>query len=347
MKQTILLLSLITPALALHAQVADQVRRAAVSGTGSASGKCTVEVRVDGAAEIDLYGDSGRLRTIWGQPAAWARLECTSIMPYTMSDFRFRGIDGRGSVKLVQDPRNNNSMAVIRIDDPKGGSEGYTFEVSWSGGSASGPVSGFQSSSGWGTPPPGAPSAGAGRGRGSGWGDRRAITSEQAIDLCRAEVRSRAERDYSLRNIDITAAAADTAQGRRNWVTGTFRAAQARRGGGYKFNCEVDYTAGQVRNVELLRADGSAIQPSASGVGSSAQNQSTLFRNCQDAVVARVNRDGYQNVSFNSTQTDPSRSDYVFGNLNASRGPVTDTFDYACTMDLRSATVRNLEVNRR
>lgn len=337
MRKIILSLSLIAAAPAVHAQVADQVHRATVSGTGSASGKCTVEVRVDGAAEIDLYGDSGRLRTIWGQPATWTRLECTSVMPYTMSDFRFRGIDGRGSVKLAQDPRNNNSMAVIRIEDPKGGAEGYTFEVSWSGGSADGPTSGFQSSSGWGTPA-------AGRGRGTGWGDRRAITSEQAIDLCRAEVRARAERDYSLRNLDITSAAVDTAQGRRNWVTGTFRSGQARRGG-YKFNCDVDYAAGQVRNVELLRADGSPIQPSTTGAAP--QNQTTLFRNCQDAVVARVNRDGYQNVSFNATQIDPSRTDYVFGNLNASRGPVTDTFDYACTMDLRAGTVRSVEVNRR
>lgn len=351
MRKTVQWLVLIAAGLAAHAQVADQVRRATVSGTGSASGKCTIEVRVDSIAEVDLYGDSGRLRTVAGQPASWSRLECSSVMPYTMSDFRFRGIDGRGSVKLAQDPRNNNSMAVIRIEDPRGGSEGFTFEVSWSGGSADGPTTGFQSSSGWGTPATTTSSssaAGTGRGRGSGWGGARALTSEQAIDLCRAEVRTRAERDYSLRNIDITSAAVDTAQNRRNWVTGTFRGGQARRGGGYKFNCEVDYSTGQLRGVELLRADGTAIQTStASGYSQTSTNQNTLFRNCQDAVVARTNRDGYQNVSFGSTQVDPNRTDYVIGNLTAARGPVTDTFDFACSMDLRAGTVRNIEVKRR
>ena len=72
-------------------------------------------------------------------------MQCTDPLPYDMSDFRFRGIDGRGSVKLVQDPRNNNGMAVIRIDDPKGGSEGYTFDIEWSGASGGAPTGGFSS----------------------------------------------------------------------------------------------------------------------------------------------------------------------------------------------------------
>ena len=56
-------------------------------------------------------------------------MECTDALPSRMSDFRFRGIDGRGSVKLAQDPRNNNGIALVRIDDTKGGSEGYTFSI--------------------------------------------------------------------------------------------------------------------------------------------------------------------------------------------------------------------------
>jgi hypothetical protein len=32
---------------------------------------------------------------------------------------------------LIRDPQNGG-VAVVRIDDPRGGAEGYTFEVTWS-----------------------------------------------------------------------------------------------------------------------------------------------------------------------------------------------------------------------
>jgi len=352
-----------TAVLALQAQVPDQVRRATISGSGGASGKCTIEVRVDIAAEVDVYGDSGRLRTLAGQPATWTRMECTGALPYSMSDFRFKGIDGRGNVKLAQDPRNNNGMAVIRIDDPKAGSEGYTFDIEWSGASGGAPTGGFStggyypSTSGTYTATPSSTATGT---TGVYSRNRRAvrnISSERAIDLCRAEVRTRAERDYNLRNIDVTAAAVDTNAARRDWVTGTFREGSGnfRRVGGYRFNCAVDYNAGQVSTVEILRADGTPVQPgSTSGTYTSnspynqtGYDQTRAFRACQDAVVARTARDGYQNVSFNSTAVDTSRSGWVSGTITASRGPVTDSFNFGCSMDLGTATVRNLELNRR
>ena len=117
MKKWLKWLAIFTVVLAAQAQVSDQVRRATISGSGGTSGKCTIEVRVDMTAEVDVYGDSGRLRTLAGQPATWTRMECNNPLPYRMTDFRFRGIDGRGTQQLVQDPRNNNSIAVIRIED--------------------------------------------------------------------------------------------------------------------------------------------------------------------------------------------------------------------------------------
>ncbi|MCE5310295.1 MAG: hypothetical protein LLG20_21885 [Acidobacteriales bacterium] len=346
-----------------QAQVSEQIRRAAISGSGGTSGKCTIEVRVDMIAEVDIYGDSGRLRTLAGQPATWARMDCSSPLPYNLSDFRFAGIDGRGNVKLVQDPRNNNSMAVIHIEDPRPGSEGYTFDIEWSGASGGYPTNGFTTSGYTSSTtatststttstvvgPRGAyfPRRGVGRG----------MTAEQAIDLCRTELRTRSERDYGMRNIDITAAAVDTNQGRSDWVTGTFsdRSGAYRRRGttsGYRFNCAVDYSSRQVRTLEILRADGGAVQPlSTSGTTTTAAtgtyDQNQVYRACQDAVVARTNRDGYQNVNFTSTAIDTSRSGRVAGTITATRGPVTDTFDFACSMDFSAARVNNVELNRR
>lgn len=341
---------LATLALAVQAQ---EIRRATVSGARSTSGKCTLEVTVDGVAEVDIYGDSGRLRTIAGQTATWKRFECSDALPYTMSDFRFRGVDGRGSVRLLQDPRNNNSMAVVRIEDPRAGAEGYTFDIEWSGGSANAPTGGFQQNNDWFSQTTPSPTTPSGRAVPGDWRGRgMSMPAEAAIDLCRNELRTRAERDYSLRSIDITSAAVDTGQGRRNRVTGEFRGAAGgfRRDNAYRYSCEIDPGSSQVRTLEIRQSDGTVLQPgtyTSAGQGAGSVDQIRNFRACQDAVVARTNRDGYQNVIFNTTVLDPQRSGYVSGNITAHRGPVTDTFDYACQMDLRNATVRNLDWTRR
>ncbi len=142
-------------------------RRAEIRGGGGDTGKCTIEVEVDGVAEVAINGDMGRLRTLSGNPASWRRFQCTSIMPGNPSDFRFKGIDGRGRQELINDPRGRGG-ALIRIDDPKGGSNGYTFDIEWRGTGGSGSGSGWGSGgsgsgSGWG-------GSGGSGGSGSGWG---------------------------------------------------------------------------------------------------------------------------------------------------------------------------------
>ncbi len=109
-------------------------QRAQITG-GNGDGKCTIEVRVDGSAEVQVMGDRARMRTTEGQPAEWRRFVCNQQMPRNPGSFRFKGIDGRGSQQLVQAP-SGNRPAIVRIDDPKGGSEGYTFDLIWRGGTA-------------------------------------------------------------------------------------------------------------------------------------------------------------------------------------------------------------------
>src|SRR5580704_9751389 len=99
-------------------------RRAQIVGGGSPDrGKCTIEVVVDGAAEVEIRGDTANLRNLSGTPPQWRRFQCTDPLPPNPEGFRFAGIDGRGRQQLVRDPRNGGS-AVIRIDDPDNGSEG-------------------------------------------------------------------------------------------------------------------------------------------------------------------------------------------------------------------------------
>jgi hypothetical protein len=105
--------------------------------TGGDGGKCTFEIEVDGVAEVEISGDQGYLRTISGSPANWRRLDCTQPLPRHPNDFRFKGIDGRGRQDLVRDPNSNHGRALIRVEDPQGGREGYTGDITWNGGSGS------------------------------------------------------------------------------------------------------------------------------------------------------------------------------------------------------------------
>ena len=104
--------------------------RAQIRGGGD-HGKCTIEVDVDGVAEIEIRGDQGAMRTLSGNPSAWRRMECNEPLPPNPQDFRFSGVDGRGRQILLRDPGNNRGTAVVRIEDPQGGREGYTFDIEW------------------------------------------------------------------------------------------------------------------------------------------------------------------------------------------------------------------------
>lgn len=156
-----LLLAVCTVSIAAFGQWGDtQTRRAEIRG-GGGDGKCTIEVEVDDQAEVEIRGDTAILKTRSGQRARWRRFQCNQVMPARPDDFRYRGVDGRGRQELARDPRSGGS-AVIRIDDPKGGSEGYTFDIEWRGGGGGG-------GGGWGNS--GVGNSGGGWGNGGGGGN--------------------------------------------------------------------------------------------------------------------------------------------------------------------------------
>src|SRR5579872_2223518 len=94
------------------------------------AGKCTIEVVVDGAAEVEVRGDHAILRNLEGQPPQWRRFECTGPLPRNPESFRFAGVNGRGRQELVGDPRNGG-VAVVRIEDKPSGAGEYTFDLFW------------------------------------------------------------------------------------------------------------------------------------------------------------------------------------------------------------------------
>jgi len=126
---------------------------------GGGNGKCTFEVRVDGVADVQIRGNQGYLQTKAGMPAQWVRLKCNQPLPRNPNNFRFAGVDGRGKQYMLRNPAQNNGIAVIRIEDPRSGYEGYTGDILWNGGNNNGnPWNGgwwndnWNGGGGWGPP---------------------------------------------------------------------------------------------------------------------------------------------------------------------------------------------------
>jgi hypothetical protein len=251
-----------------------QQMRANITGN-AVDGKCTIEVNVDGSAEVEVQGDVGRIRNLSGQPAVWRRFVCDGRMPANPHDFRFRGIDGRGDVELLQDPRQTGGRIVFRIDDRQGGREGYTVDLEWRGSSAG--QWNNQDTRGWRGPgyrvadgvqeqrnvvdrrDPG----GAGYVRGNDanrdprYYDERgrwnADGAAQAVRVCQAAAARRIQHD-GFRNVTFRNVVPDNNPGRNDWVNGFATARQGSvRNAGFQFSCSVNLASGEVRSVDVHR----------------------------------------------------------------------------------------------
>lgn len=304
-------------------------RRASITGGGSPDrGKCTIEVVVDGAAEVEVRGGNATLRNLSGQPPQWRRFECTGMMPINAPNFRFSGVDGRGSQELVRAPQNGG-VAVIRIQDPDGGSEGYTFDLTWGGGNPYMPGRGGRDE---------------GRDRPAA-GPR--FTTDQAVRVCQDAVRQQASDRFRTGNIAFRRTILDDKPGRQDWVMGMF---DIRRGYGrdetYNFSCSVNFDTGEVRSAQIDPLDRDRVQPDA-GRGDRSPSR-VAMDSCQRAVEDRVGRDGYQHVDFLNIRVDdrPGRSDWILGTIRADIRLRSDTFGFSCSVDLRDGDVRTVDVHR-
>ena len=237
-------------------------------GGGRDEGKCTIEVFVDGAADVEIRGDRGFLRTLNGQTAQWRRFVCSGPMPASPGDFRFIGIDGRGRQELIQDPRSSRGAAVVRIQDTQGGGEGYTFDLVWRGaGLAPGPTGPPMGGGDRGFPPndarrdePGArdrefspydarrdePGD-----RDRGFSPNNAGRYDPTLE-CRRTIEQRIRRD-GYRNVQFDQLNLDNR--RRDRIFGAARAQRGNNGRTYDFTvgCLVNPDNGSVRSVQVNR----------------------------------------------------------------------------------------------
>ncbi len=340
--------------LALGSSLTAQPRRASIRGGGGDRGKCTIEVVVDGVADVEIRGDSAILRTVSGRPAEWRRFECTSAVPPNPTEFRFSGVDGRGRQELIRDPRSGG-VAVVRIEDKDAGAEGYTFDITWSGGAG---YPGYPNQDrNMGVYPPqnrprsddrdynrgGDPNRDMDRGRDRDRDRNGRVSYDQAVSMCQDAVRQQAAQRFGTADIAFRRTALNDGPGRQDAVTGIFDVRTRNgRDEAYRFSCSVNFENGQVRsaNIESMNGGG-AYAPGNLGATPTRQ----AIDACQRAVEQRVRRDGYRSVEFGPMNVDDrsGRNDQIVGSATAQGDP----FDFTCNMNAGSGVVRSVDIRGR
>ncbi len=347
MRLHIISIAAATTLLATGANAQNYQRRADIRGGGNNNvGKCTVEVVVDGAAQVEIRGDSAVLRNLKGQQPQWQRFECTSPVPANPADFRFSGVDGRGSQRLVRDPRQGG-VTVVEINDPDNGQDRYKFDITWGTGRG-GPMT--QQYPGRPDDRGGVYGGGVYRDNGGAYrgGDRR-FAADQAVELCQSTVRQQAADRFRTNDVTFRRTNMDEAPGRGEWVVGTM---EARRPGApdqiLKFSCSVDFANGSIRSaqVEPFYAEGNGPQ---NQYPAQRDTRSAAIQNCQRAVQERVQRDGYNGVQFGNARFDDQsgRDDSIVGDLRASGRYGNETLRFSCSVDPRDGDVRSIDVTTR
>jgi hypothetical protein len=292
-----------------------QQRARIVGGGNSGGGRCTVEVVVDGSAEVEIRGDNAFLRDVSGRPPQLRRFECTGVMPPNPADFRFRGVDGRGRQTLVRDPRSGGS-AVVRIEDPEGGAQAYTFEMMWGGG-------------------------------GQGRFDERdrvlgGFDNDRTVRMCQEAIRREAADRFRASRVEFretrVADDRDAVRGRIDVIRGN--GAEDR----YQFVCMLSRNDGQIRSVRIDPMEAGLNQP-----GGNAPGTSRAMQNCQRGVEERLRGDGYGRVEMGNMRVDdrPGRADWIVGSAKGMHGDRSDFFNFSCSVDLRDGDVRSVDVTRR
>lgn len=324
-------------AIPVHAQS----RRAnMVRGGNPDRGKCTIEVVVDGVAEIEIHGDSATLRNVSGQQPQWRRFECNSPLPPNPVDFRFSGVDGRGRQELVRDPREGG-LAVVQIEDPQAGSEGYTFDLTWS--NAGGVSNGRDPRYDQRNDPRNEPNPGNDRG-GDRNGNRR-FPVDQALRICQDAIRQQAADRFRGAELTFRRIAMDDNPDRRDYVTGILEVGGGNFREEHRFSCSVDFDSGRVRSANLDSGGGDR---NGDRRGSD-QVSGLAVQACQRAVDQRIRRLGYVRVDFGQLNVDdrPGRNDWIVGNARAEGRDRRDSFDFSCSMNLQNGYVRSVDVTRR
>lgn len=306
----------VAAAAALAGPAAAQQRRANIVGGNQNGGQCIAEIVVDGAAELQVNGETGSLRNLSGGAPQWRRFECTSPIPPN-ADVRVN-INGRGQAQLVSSPRNGGP-AVVRIEDSKGGPDVYELQLTWSGG--------FQGRDN-GPAPQGRNNERGRDGRPSGG----RLAPEQAIQVCRDAIQQEAVSRFGTGDVNFRRINVDDKPGRNDWVVGTIGVRRGRTNEQFPFSCSVNLDNGRVREAR--------IEGGGAGRGGYAgrDSQARQMEACRSAVLDKIG----ERVEFGEMNVD--RQGDTVGGTAQSRGR---NYEFSCALNNNNANVRNVDVRIR
>ncbi len=99
---------------------------------GTTTGTATWNGRVDNRVNIILKGNEIKSQSVAGRlTGVYNNLQ--GVLPRNAT-IDVRTLDGRGSVRIVQQPnRANDGTAIVQIFDPKRGDDNYNLQITWQG----------------------------------------------------------------------------------------------------------------------------------------------------------------------------------------------------------------------
>lgn len=99
---------------------------------GNTSGRVRWRGTVDDRIHLVIQGSYLDVRTISGSDYGDGNYNFTSSLPYRPVNVRVNKINGRGDVRVIQQPNyNNNFTAIVEIYDNRGGARNYEVEIYW------------------------------------------------------------------------------------------------------------------------------------------------------------------------------------------------------------------------
>jgi hypothetical protein len=104
----------------------------AVAALAAVPGKCYWRGMVDDRVQLTLHADKLESRTVSGKEYPEGIFSFTAPLSQEQATVEVRIVKGRGSVKVVQQPAEDNDFtAIVEIADEKGGAKEYQIEISW------------------------------------------------------------------------------------------------------------------------------------------------------------------------------------------------------------------------
>jgi len=317
-----------TAALAIPASAQVQRRATMTGGGNGAAGHCVGEVVVDGAADLQIRGDTATVRDVSGQQPQIRRFECTGPVPATAS--LRANVNGRGEARVVAMP-TNGSPAVIHIEDHEGGASTYQFDIAW-GNNQANDARGYNNpgynNQGYNSPgyqPPVADRRDSDR----GWNGGRRFTNDQAVNVCRDAIRQQAMDRFGTRDVNIGRIRIDDNPGRNDWVIGNVGVRRGDRDMQYPFSCSVNFDTGRVRSAQIDA-------PSQGYAGRDAEARG--MDKCRAAVNDRIRG----RVDIRDMRMDPD-GDLIRGSAWAEGR----SWDFSCRVSPYDGDVRDLNVSPR